>query len=455
MTGLERLPETFQISIFRIGKAAVHSHLHAIEILLPLRGKATVFTNLKEWSLDTGDILIIDSGTIHSIQSDNAYICSIYINLEAYRDEFQYLRCASFERIIRKTTEDTLEMYIRNILLRLIILYSMKTTSATDAAGNLISLLLGILPYSMVEFLNPEYTCQGEDALQRVVQISTYLSDHYAEKITATKLAKREGISMTRLSHFWKDASTLSITDTLTVIRLGYSIADVVFSSKRIEDIAMSHGFNNVKYFYRCFSERYGMTPREYQKEILNLHENENILTSVSYRQLKNSTTAYAISHYHPEVDPTSFSIPSTALVSEETIHHLYSTLLSKNNLLVEQGRKYNQKAGYLILSPSRTILAGNKLNWEYIYASVNFYQWGEFDVVIQVDYDSLDVEVWDGLLTNLLQEMIFLWDKLILRHIRFKIQTTNIDMYDSAGKLGQRIHSSYPEVRVDTILLI
>ena len=455
MTGIDTLPKTFQLSVFRMRKAAAHSHSQSLEILFPLKGRISVFTNLETQVLETGDVLIIDSGTIHSVQAENAAVCSLCINLDAYRDRFPYIRCVSFERLIRKETDDMLEMYIRNILLRQVILHSMKTTSATGAAGDLTVLLLTILPNKMVEFLNPEYTSQTEEAFRRVLNISAYLSDHYAERITAAKLAKIEGISVTRLSHFWKDASTLSISDTLTVIRLGYSVADVVFGTQRIEDIALSHGFNNAKYFYRCFAERYGMTPREYQKQIFALHEQEEEFSGLSYRQVKECITAYAIPHYHLEVDTTALPIPDDMLVRERSMHHLYSTLLSKNTLLVEQGRQYNQQSGYLILSPAKTILPDNQLNWEYIYAAVNFYLWGEFDVVIQVEFDTLETDAWEKVVITLLQEAVFLWERQILRHIRIKIQTIHLDLYDTAGLLGQKIQQRYPEVRVENILLI
>ena len=75
--------------------------------------------------------------------------------------------------------------------------------------------------------------------------------------------------------------------------------------------------------------------------------------------------------------------------------------------------------------------------------------------MVIQVEFDTLETDAWEKVVITLLQEAVFLWERQILRHIRIKIQTIHLDLYDTAGLLGQKIQPRYPEVRVENILLI
>lgn len=254
-------------------------HWHEeIEIIYAVSGTATYTVDFEQYLLHEGDILIIPPTALHSFkQHEN---CSFF----AYSILFD-------QKMIDGNTIDTCskkfitpifknDIYlpihidkdnehfddIQKILNRAI------TANADRNFGYELEIKISFLELINYFFKNNYYYSAKKNndvnisTATLIKSITTYIEEHYKEKITLEMLASHASISIFHLSHLFKQYTGQTPIEYLNQYRLIMS-ADLLKSSDySIVDIAFECGYNNVSYFNRAFKAKYGMTPKEYRK---------------------------------------------------------------------------------------------------------------------------------------------------------------------------------------------
>jgi AraC family transcriptional regulator, L-rhamnose operon transcriptional activator RhaR len=87
-----------------------------------------------------------------------------------------------------------------------------------------------------------------------------------AQTIRAGEIAADMGISVRQLQRLIRDASGMSLTEYVQESRIKESCRLLNETSNKIGTIAVSVGYQDLKFFNRLFKQRTGMTPREYRK---------------------------------------------------------------------------------------------------------------------------------------------------------------------------------------------
>jgi AraC family transcriptional regulator of arabinose operon len=101
----------------------------------------------------------------------------------------------------------------------------------------------------------------------RIKEVLTILSQHYDEEHQIEQLAQQVCLSPSRMSHLFKEQVGDSIIETLTKLRLKQAEKLLLYTSRRITEIAMDVGFNSPDYFTRQFALYYGLNPSEFRKQ--------------------------------------------------------------------------------------------------------------------------------------------------------------------------------------------
>lgn len=101
-------------------------------------------------------------------------------------------------------------------------------------------------------------------------KIATYLQQHFTEKITIEKLAKKLNISKSYISHVFKESTGYSVMEFLMDYRLVQAKFQIEVSGakKTLKEIAYDCGFESDAHFNRFFKKKIGMTPNRYRKEV-------------------------------------------------------------------------------------------------------------------------------------------------------------------------------------------
>lgn len=129
--------------------------------------------------------------------------------------------------------------------------------------------LVGLL-FCEIHMYYPNYFSASSFAYSKPVQqMKTYIDAHYQEPITIEEMARACYLTANYLSRCFLEQMGMSPRQYLTKKRLTMAHMDLCSTTMSIQQIAMRNGFCDVNYFIQVFKQFYGITPKQYQKQIL------------------------------------------------------------------------------------------------------------------------------------------------------------------------------------------
>ena len=108
-----------------------------------------------------------------------------------------------------------------------------------------------------------------------VAYAETYISDHFAENITLSKLAELTHFSGSYLSKQFNKTTGMTLRAYINKIRIENVIRGLKLTNKDVDEIAMDCGFRNMSHFYRVFKKQTGTTPVEIRRKRQKEEESE------------------------------------------------------------------------------------------------------------------------------------------------------------------------------------
>ena len=94
-----------------------------------------------------------------------------------------------------------------------------------------------------------------------------YMRSNLSENLTAETIAAHLFISKSGFFHMFREFSGLTPTAYITMLRMEEAVA-CIRDGKSVTETAASVGIPNVGYFIRCFKKTYGVTPKQYAKNL-------------------------------------------------------------------------------------------------------------------------------------------------------------------------------------------
>ena len=89
------------------------------------------------------------------------------------------------------------------------------------------------------------------------------------ENLSMDLIANEIAISKMQLYRKIKEVTGMTPTEYIRSIRLCHAEKLLKTSSKTVQEIMYQSGFNNKAYFYREFSKKYHLTPKEYRNQFV------------------------------------------------------------------------------------------------------------------------------------------------------------------------------------------
>ena len=111
----------------------------------------------------------------------------------------------------------------------------------------------------------------------------SYMDEHYADNITLEFAASRMNFSNSHFSKTFKKLMGINFVTYLNLVRVERAASQLRNTGKKITDVALSCGFNNIRTFNRVFKEITGYTPSQF----LNLDDPDSI--NLSYYKRKST----------------------------------------------------------------------------------------------------------------------------------------------------------------------
>lgn len=256
----------------------VKLHWHdETEIVFLEKGRFTVDINMKKYNIDAPAFMFVNSGDIHSItgkegNSESAVVFNLNMLSFEYFDEVQY-------RIIRPLIEkriqfpkfifpgDDILTAIEKIYRKIISESECNELSSYIRVKSYIYQLIAIL-YENEKFHYSDEVI--EDDIYKIANIKkvlSYIHENYGQKISVEDMAKLLEMNPQYFCRYFKKLTGKTSTEYVNEIRIEKASELLARTERKIIDIAMYCGYENMGYFIKRFKEQKHISPSEYRNQ--------------------------------------------------------------------------------------------------------------------------------------------------------------------------------------------
>lgn len=284
-------------------------HFHDdLEVVYVLDGSVTLKNGYYTYTLNAGDIFILNDREIHSFQNTGSpnVVMMLQMDLTFFSKYYDNLKNSFFVTDMKDADDESLEILrgtLARIMLELIEKGSNYEHKVIESTHNLIACLLADFQYFAMEdgkFVNETKNKGNKILAGRLNRITDYLYENYTRRLTLNEVAEKEHLSIYYLSHVIKAATGLSFQELLSFIRVEESEKLLLGTNKKIGVISEESGFSAVRYYIKYFIKWFGMHPAEYREKYTNRVSSRE--TSAKYKLTDAATILKAIKHQAKDV---------------------------------------------------------------------------------------------------------------------------------------------------------
>ena len=257
----------FKVFLVNLDYRAPHIH-RDFEICFLLSGSVTVFLGEARMTFSQNDFFVFNPLQSHELRANpHALILSVQIPSGFCRDYYpaiadtEFLFCSGRAMMERRSGA-----FFRTAVFMAQAYFAMEEGFELLCVGKINELL-----YELVRFFPYKRTFRETQKKQlenyeRIRRMIEYIDAHYTEKLLLSELAEKENLSLTYLSHFFRDCLQISFREYLTSLRCEKARQLLLLTDLNLLDVSMDCGFSDIKYLNRSFQKQYGYSPREYRK---------------------------------------------------------------------------------------------------------------------------------------------------------------------------------------------
>lgn len=226
-----------------------------VEFLYCISGQGWITCSGTEYMLQAGELLVVNSTVLHTVQKNSAFQYSCLIVGNEFWEEngflpghllFQELICdravaLAFEKVRHAFAAETGQPAVRHAMIR--------------------HAVLGLLI-----LLCEKYACdRGNNskqplAQQRVREVTLYVRQYMERPITLDELADHLGICKSHLSREFHRVTGMTIVEYINILRCTEA-KRLIGEGKSVSAAALSSGFHNLSYFTRTYKKYVGELP--------------------------------------------------------------------------------------------------------------------------------------------------------------------------------------------------
>lgn len=256
----ERVPLSFSIVYFDY----IARHLHnKVQLLIVLDGKLEIEIDGHTYKGKEDDIVVINPYSYHSLKSkNNATLLNLIIDQENFGVDKHEINNLYFELNSMKNKNNPRYKDIAYLILSIVYFNTKENVNSiyTNRA----------IAYSLFASLMNDFRVDKKEAsiaknYDNVALMNDYILKHYKENITLETLSKEFNYSLSYLSRYFKQSFGKNFQEYYDVLRVNYSLYDLVNTNKPIETISTDVGFNNARSFVRAFKKIMNLYPSEYR----------------------------------------------------------------------------------------------------------------------------------------------------------------------------------------------
>ena len=282
---------------------APHYHREC-ELMMALEGETDIiFSNGKVAHLSEGNVAIIGPMEIHETRSGEKGVLLITIQTSfAMLEYFLSHRISPFlviDHDIPQLMSDKEHEALRRICFDLALSYpGMPEDDSGECfilQAKLINFLTKILPRAERKGDDNKMTKMRAKTISRILE---YVDDNFQHKLTLGEIAEKENLSLSYLSHVFKESMGISFQEYLKQKRFENASRLLQSSEMTLLDISIASGFSDVRYMMKAFSEIAGCSPAEYRRGFHDYSEENSRVAEIDQYYLTREEACKKLTEY-------------------------------------------------------------------------------------------------------------------------------------------------------------
>ncbi|MEE1013305.1 MAG: AraC family transcriptional regulator [Clostridia bacterium] len=252
----------------------MRAHWHnEIEIIRIVKGELEIKLNNNEYTAKEGDILFLNSETVHHAEPKNCvYECIVFhinflftdmadsrlfiegmLNGEYIIQEYHPFEVSEFHL----TANEIFDLFKNKTLG-----YKFRFIAA-------IYKLFGvILDKELYQTITNDKAVSGKKSIMKLKKILSFIRENYDKQISLEDMAKEAEFSIKYFGAYFKNMTDKTPFDYLNEYRIEKAARMLLISDMSVTDIAYSCGFNDLSYFIKTFKKINKLSPGKYRKKI-------------------------------------------------------------------------------------------------------------------------------------------------------------------------------------------
>lgn len=252
--------------VFLVSLAYRTPHIHSdFECSFLLEGSALVICDGVEETFHAPDFFVVNPFTPHEIRTESpALFLSIQVQTSFFKNYFPAISHTEFSFCSASGSPALLFSHAVSLAKQYFREESGFELFCAARLNDIFHYLITSLPYQTVS--NAVHQQQKQN-YKRIRRISDYIDEHYSEKLLLRDIAKTENLSLTYLSHFFKDHFQMSFQEYLMRLRCEKARQLLLLTDHNLLDICLECGFSDIKYLNKGFLELYNTSPKELRRQ--------------------------------------------------------------------------------------------------------------------------------------------------------------------------------------------
>ena len=262
------------VKLFLVDLAYRNLHMHNdFELCLLLHGELEVNVQCTTYLFSTNDLILFNPKQPHELRTQansRSLILSLQFSPRFCARYYPKVRNIEFSGInISRQSSTAAADAIRHQLLDLARLYFQDGDHyELQVYAKMNSLLHSLVTKFTWRLLSEGEKAQKATLSDRLNRILDDIEQHYTDKILLSDIATRESLSMTYLSHLFKDQLGLTFQEYVSQRRFDEARSLVERTDMNLTDISLASGFSDSRYLNKVFQRQLGCTPAEYRNRI-------------------------------------------------------------------------------------------------------------------------------------------------------------------------------------------
>ena len=224
-------------------------------------GKCKVINASHDLSVQSGDLVVIQSGTMHRVIAKDSGCTYILLQIDAHYWEsvgFPLSNTTIEKQICDKDIGKLLEQAL-----------SEQTEQLPYFQENVKALIQQVLVILFRKYLVEDFRTNDHSGKAKLVkQLAEYIFSHCHEDLTVDAISRAFGYSRFYISKIFKEVTNVTITHYINASRVERAKSLIKNANLSVSEIAMQCGFMSQSYFSKVFKRFENVSPQEYRARI-------------------------------------------------------------------------------------------------------------------------------------------------------------------------------------------